>query len=84
MRMTESEVVRALREIMEQADEQADGYFTSDELVEASGAGITRVRSWLKAAKRAGRLDVRIVQRENIVGVMRPTPGYRITEDAEE
>lgn len=55
-----------------------DDAFTLNELVEATGWGPVQARRRLVAAKKAGRLSVVRVMRENLAGYLQPAPAYRI------
>lgn len=58
--------------------ETPDDAFTIEELRDATGWGGVQIRNRLKLAKKAGRLAVVKVKRENLMGNMQPVPAYRI------
>lgn len=58
--------------------ETPDDAFTIDELHDTTGWGRVQIRNRLKLAKKAGRLAVVRVQRENLMGNLQPVPAYRI------
>lgn len=75
--MNESDILRELESAIAAAG-NPEGAYTTQELGEALGLGEEAVRRRLKALKRAGRLEVLTVRRENINGVMDHRPAYRI------
>lgn len=75
--MTIDEALQELSAIVEQHT-SPDGFYTTDELCEASGRSRFYIGTKLKQAHKAGRLEVRNVPRPTITGKMWPKPGYRI------
>lgn len=73
--LTVAEMLDAIQKAVTQIDTPDDA-FTVDDLVVATGWPNAKVRHSLKVAKAQGRLRVVQVQRETIVGYLRPIPGY--------
>ena len=83
MMMTQEEMVLELQDIFrtvrEDDVEGVDGFYTTSEL--ARSTSLKMVRQMLRAAKDAGRLEVRMLKRMNIIDQPRRVPAYKILDD---
>jgi hypothetical protein len=75
--MTAEEMIAALEEIVGKQDDPT-GFYTVEEWSEMLGLGETATQKRLKAAQRAGRLEVVKVKRPSIDGRLMLSYGYRI------
>lgn len=79
--LTVSEILEALRVAGEPAQDP-EGYFTVTELSQAAGIADRTLRTWLLQLKKAGRLSVSQVRREQLSGTFKNVPAYRLREKA--
>lgn len=75
--MTIEEALQELQAIVD-THESPDGFFTMDELCEASGRSKFYLWSKVKRLHKAGRVEVRKVMRPTITGHPFPRPAYRL------
>lgn len=75
--ITAAEVLQELERAAALVADAGDA-FTLRDLQEATGWGSIRTRNLLRQAKKAGRLEVVRVQRENLAGYLQATFAYRI------
>lgn len=75
--MKQADLLAALREIYETAENPHDAY-TVSELASMLNMGEASVRRRLRAAANAGRLEVVSKRSESISGKNVPSPAYRI------
>lgn len=75
--MTESELLNELNQLVLQHASPED-VRTSEEWGDALGLGQAAMLRRLKAAKKAGRLEVVMVPRERLDGIMQTVRAYRL------
>lgn len=78
MRITESELLEALRDASRRSGADDSGALTSHELADALGVSHVTVLVYLKRVKRAGQLEVVRINREGVDGRVSPVTGYRV------
>lgn len=77
VRVTESDLLEALRDAFASAEASEDALTTAD-LVEACGRGEETVRKALRALERKGQLEVVRVRRRRLDGQIQVYPAYRL------
>ena len=77
MKITESEIIEAIRAAQSTFDSPDDA-FTVGELSVAMHLSIPIVREYLLALKATGKLEMILVKRESLDGRMRAVPLYRV------
>lgn len=73
--ITYDDLVQALED---QYQENPEGYLTTQEISHRMHHSIKWVTYKLRELKAEGRLEMAMVKRESLSGVMLPTPAYRI------
>ena len=76
--MTAEELLSELESVLAEAGRGPDDAYTREELEEILGLGESAVRRRLRAMKKAGRLQIVTVVRENVAGEPSRRPAYRI------
>ena len=77
MKITESELLEALRASVEREAPNDDGSFTSREVADLMGWGRAKARRAIRALLRAGEIETMQTYRENIQGRVAPTIAWR-------
>ena len=80
--LTENELVQALEAALNAGD-STDGALTVQELAEAAGISVAKVRSGLRILKAAGVIEVVKVQRVDLSDRLIRLPGYRLIRSPE-
>ena len=78
MKITENELIDALRNASRRTADNPDGAMTSHEMGEALGLSHRTIIEYLRKFKRTGRLEIVRVSREGIDGRVSPVTGYRV------
>ena len=80
--ISEQELIAALREAQVQADGgRGEGALSARELSAALGWPYVRVIESLRSVNEAGRLEVVMVKRRNLIGRWQGIPCYRLQQD---
>jgi hypothetical protein len=77
-RITEQELLDALRQALTASPEYPDDARTTEELMDLTGYTYKRVIAMLKALRKRGECECIRVKRENIIGVLVPVPAWRV------
>jgi len=75
-----SEIIAVFEELRLNESDEQEGYWTTKEIVRASGISQDQVHSALQELNDMDRLEVIRVKRRAIDGVMRTVPAYRAKE----
>lgn len=74
---TDADLIAELEALVSQGDDP-EGYYTTVEWCAMLGLAEDSTKRRLTIAKRAGRLDMQKVQRENLAGHIVRVPAYRL------